>query len=76
MGFWVRRRPLLSIYRKISGCLSSLSLVNQPVFPDCTCAWKGEGGKGKKKGLAKLDRFSWNKLADNNYIWQAFPIHL
>ena len=24
MDFWVRRRPLLSTYRKISGCLSSL----------------------------------------------------
>ena len=24
MDFWVRRRPLLSTFRKISGCLSSL----------------------------------------------------
>ena len=24
MDFWVRRRPLLSTYRKVSGCLSSL----------------------------------------------------
>ena len=43
--------------------MGSTSLVNQPVFPDCACA-RGRGrGKGEKNGLAKLDRFSWNKLS-------------
>ena len=39
-----------------------VSLVNQPVFPDCACA-RGKGGRERSDKTGQISVFPWNVIA-------------